>query len=57
MEDRIRKETREALLKIVENSEIEDIKDLTIGDIENRFGIITNLANHYIHYVLYSNKD
>ena len=57
MEDRIRKQTREMLLKIVEKSDVEDIKDLTLGKIENRLTIITNLAEYYIHYVLYSNKD
>ena len=36
MEDRIRKQTREMLLKIVEKSDVEDIKDLTLGEIENR---------------------
>ena len=52
-----RKKLRAVFIDINTQSKIEDIKDLTIGDLEIRFGVINNLVEHYIHYVLYSNKD
>jgi hypothetical protein len=57
LDDNQRKKIREAFIIINAQSDIEDINDLTINEMKTKFGIITNLAEHYIHHVLYSNKD